>query len=281
MSKRPRVEADADPEHHTDVDADADAGADAGARDGDVHSAGAHTKSAGLIAAEALHGIVPKRARPTTIEARLPALHGVSAPLVDRRSTFVGYYAAVRSLDELRAASRYIRALAASQGADHVIRAWRYKSAAGAGWATDYDDDGEPHAGKRLLEWMKTALVEGLVVCTRVYGGVLLGPVRYSHIVGVCADAVKECNKRKKENTDRLRRLCDARARTIRSLRHAKGVDDGFTPPEEAELLKMGDVELQKLIDDADAEVKRLRGMSSQTTLTTATTDAPSEGAIT
>ena len=50
-------------------------------------------------------------------------------------------------------------------------------------WLQDYDDDGETAAGSRLLKLLTTVGAENvLVVVSRWFGGVLLGPSRFTHI---------------------------------------------------------------------------------------------------
>ena len=47
----------------------------------------------------------------------------------------------------------------------------------------DYDDDGESAAGGRLLKLLTLVGAEDVVVVvSRWYGGVLLGPARFTHI---------------------------------------------------------------------------------------------------
>ena len=53
------------------------------------------------------------------------------------------------------------------------------------------DDDGEKYAGKRLEKVLTEMDVEGVLVCARWYGGVLLGPVRFTHIENVAREAVR------------------------------------------------------------------------------------------
>ena len=55
----------------------------------------------------------------------------------------------------------------------------------------DCDDDGEDAAGGRVLKVMQMMGCEGvLVVVSRWYGGVKLGPARFGVIGGVAGEAV-------------------------------------------------------------------------------------------
>ncbi|OAA72260.1 impact family protein [Cordyceps fumosorosea ARSEF 2679] len=116
----------------------------------------------------------------------------VSEPVVDAKSTFVAHVAAVASPAQARL---YVAQLLAGdrriRDATHNISAWRIRGAEGA--ATGYqdcDDDGEDAAGGRLLRLMQLmGLWDAMVVVTRWYGGVKLGPRRFAIINGVARDA--------------------------------------------------------------------------------------------
>lgn len=62
--------------------------------------------------------------------------------------------------------------------------------ASGVTYTTSSDDDGEKYAGKRLEKVLNELNVQGTVVVARWYGGVLLGPVRFTHIENVARDAI-------------------------------------------------------------------------------------------
>ena len=55
-----------------------------------------------------------------------------------------------------------------------------------------HDDDGEQYAGKRLEKVLTEMNVEGAVVVARWYGGVLLGPVRFTHIENCARGAIEK-----------------------------------------------------------------------------------------
>ena len=58
----------------------------------------------------------------------------------------------------------------------------------------DYDDDGESAAGGRLLRLLTLVGAENvLVVVSRWYGGVLLGPARFTHINNAARQLLDEC----------------------------------------------------------------------------------------
>ena len=127
---------------------------------------------------------------PTTLS---PPPWTLSQPLTENKSTFLAHVAPVSSPAQAR---QYVRQLLASdrriRSAAHNITAWRIRGdeAAAAGNSyQDCDDDGETAAGGRLLHLMQVMEVWGaMVVVTRWYGGVKLGPRRFAVINTVARD---------------------------------------------------------------------------------------------
>ncbi|KAL4977104.1 pyridoxal phosphate-dependent transferase [Aspergillus desertorum] len=132
----------------------------------------------------------------------------MSEVITEKKSVFVGRAAHVTSLDQAKA---YLDYLLASDkkvaSATHNISAWRIKQQnktsansnpkeGGKGSSIemiiqDCDDDGETAAGGRLLHLMQLMDVwDAVVVVTRWYGGVLLGPDRFRIINAVGRDAL-------------------------------------------------------------------------------------------
>ncbi len=61
----------------------------------------------------------------------------------------------------------------------------------------DNDDDGEDGAGKRLAQLLEMRKEDGvLVMVSRWYGGVHLGPKRFAHITNVARDFLTECHEK-------------------------------------------------------------------------------------
>ena len=143
-----------------------------------------------------------------------------SEPITENKSTFVAHVARVTSP---RQARLYLSHLLASdkriRSATHNISAWRIrgdsnttssKDKGGAAVAyQDCDDDGETAAGSRLLHLMQVMeLWDAMVVVTRWYGGVKLGPRRFAVInaaardgfvrAGMVAEGGKDKDGRKK-----------------------------------------------------------------------------------
>lgn len=120
----------------------------------------------------------------------------LSLPLVESKSTFLARCAPVTSPTQ---AAAFIRHLLATdrrvRAATHNITAWRIRGSSGGGGGggvvyQDCDDDGETAAGGRLLHLMQVMGVwDVVVVVSRWYGGVKLGPRRFAMISAAARDA--------------------------------------------------------------------------------------------
>lgn len=112
-------------------------------------------------------------------------------PFLDRRSTFQAHLAAVRSPSEARAVLAQLLENRKIASATHNMWAYRIAGSTAANGANqslqqDCDDDGETHAGSRLLHLLQIAEARNvMVVVSRWYGGVQLGPDRFKHINNV------------------------------------------------------------------------------------------------
>lgn len=114
----------------------------------------------------------------------------LSQPVVDNKSTFLAHVAPVSSPEQARL---YVRQLLASdrriRSATHNMTAWRIRGPGGSVSYQDCDDDGEAAAGGRLLHLMQLMeLWDAMVVVTRWYGGVKLGPRRFAVINAAARD---------------------------------------------------------------------------------------------
>ncbi|PYH45765.1 PLP-dependent transferase [Aspergillus saccharolyticus JOP 1030-1] len=141
----------------------------------------------------------------------------LSDVITEKKSVFVGRAAQVSSLDQAKGFLDYLLATDKKvAGATHNISAWRIRerkvgggngksgsshaavttgddAAAGGDVSIvqDCDDDGETAAGGRLLHLMQLMDVwDVVVVVTRWYGGVLLGPDRFRIINAAGRDAL-------------------------------------------------------------------------------------------
>ncbi|KAK1826770.1 ribosomal protein S5 domain 2-type protein [Podospora conica] len=114
----------------------------------------------------------------------------LSLPLVESKSTFVARCCPVA--DPARAAACIRHLLATDRrvrAATHNITAWRIRGSEGVVYQ-DCDDDGETAAGGRLLHLMQVmGIWDVVVVVTRWYGGVKLGPKRFAMINAAARDA--------------------------------------------------------------------------------------------
>ena len=60
--------------------------------------------------------------------------------------------------------------------------------------AQDFDDDGESAAGGRLLHLLQVVGAQDVVVVvSRWYGGILLGPARFTHINNAARKLLDQC----------------------------------------------------------------------------------------
>ncbi|KAJ5908450.1 hypothetical protein N7495_001132 [Penicillium taxi] len=133
-----------------------------------------------------------------------PPVWIISDVSTEKKSVFVGRAVRVTSLVQAQAFLDHLIATDKKVSvASHNISAWRIKqkkegrtSESGNGDAAetqiqDYDDDGETAAGARLLHVMQLMDVWNvLVVVSRWYGGIHLGPARFRLINDVGRDAL-------------------------------------------------------------------------------------------
>jgi hypothetical protein len=142
---------------------------------GEEEAARARAAAAAARQAASFYAADPAAARGITIA------HG--APVVVQKSTFIAHVARVRSREDVESVLAELYQDGRIARATHNMRAYRFRDAASGATVADNDDDGEDAAGGRLavlLEVMKAEDV--LVVVTRWYGGVLLGPLRFKVI---------------------------------------------------------------------------------------------------
>lgn len=143
----------------------------------------------------------------------------VSDVVNEKKSIFVGRAAAVTSLDQAQAFLDHLLATEKKvAAATHNISAWRIREKRTSTTTTttttnnnesddtmivqDSDDDGETAAGGRLLHLMQLMDVwDVVVVVTRWYGGVQLGPDRFRIINAVGRDALIKGGFSHKETT--------------------------------------------------------------------------------
>ena len=114
----------------------------------------------------------------------------------EKKSVFLGRVAHVTSLEQAQAYLDYLLATEKKvAAATHNISAWRIREKRATTGeemvVQDSDDDGETAAGGRLLHLMQLMDVwDVVVVVTRWYGGIHLGPDRFRLINAVGRDAL-------------------------------------------------------------------------------------------
>ncbi|KAF2025508.1 UPF0029-domain-containing protein [Setomelanomma holmii] len=151
----------------------------------------------------------PNSAPPDSIADLGPEPPWIIVPAMsEKKSVFLARVAPVSSPAQAR---QYVAHLLATDKkaarATHNMTAWRIKGANDTSYQ-DCDDDGETAAGSRMLHLMQLMDVwDVMVVVTRWYGGVLLGPDRFRIINTAAREALllggftkegKEAEARKK-----------------------------------------------------------------------------------
>jgi hypothetical protein len=115
----------------------------------------------------------------------------VAPPLTEKKSVFLARVASVSSPAQAR---QYVAHLLATDKraakASHNMTAWRIRGPNDTSYQ-DCDDDGETAAGSRMLHLMQLMDVwDVMVVVTRHFGGVLLGPDRFRIINTAAREAL-------------------------------------------------------------------------------------------
>ncbi|KAK7042458.1 ribosomal protein S5 domain 2-type protein [Favolaschia claudopus] len=106
----------------------------------------------------------------------------VAEPITDRKSAFVGRACAIFDPSEVPIILAHLMSDRRIARAAHpIINAWRCQ--VGNVLHQDNDDDGETAAGGRLAHLLHILEVDNvLVIVTRYFGGIHLGPDRFKHI---------------------------------------------------------------------------------------------------
>ncbi|CAH2284962.1 IMPACT isoform X2 [Pelobates cultripes] len=116
-------------------------------------------------------------------------------PISDRRSTFQAHLAHVVSPLQVKAVLNKLYENKKIAAATHNIYAYRIHSKKTNTFIQDCEDDGETAAGKRLLHLMQILDARDvMVVVSRWYGGILLGPDRFKHINNCARNILVEHN---------------------------------------------------------------------------------------
>ncbi len=103
-------------------------------------------------------------------------------PIVDRKSTFQAHVACVTKEREVQLVMQKLRENRKIARASHNIMAYRIEGRQPGTFLQDNDDDGENEAGGRLMHLLQILDAKNvIVVVSRWYGGILLGPDRFKH----------------------------------------------------------------------------------------------------
>ncbi|KAI9669686.1 MAG: eIF2 kinase Gcn2p negative regulator [Alyxoria varia] len=115
----------------------------------------------------------------------------ISEVVTEKKSVFVARAAEVSSPDEAKRCVQYLKATDKKAAkATHNMTAWRIRGEKGE-FYRDCDDDGETAAGSRLLHLLELmGMWNTVVIVSRWYGGVHLGPDRFRIINSTARDAM-------------------------------------------------------------------------------------------
>jgi hypothetical protein len=112
-------------------------------------------------------------------------------PIVDRKSVFVGRARRISDPSQVPLVLNHLMSeRQISRAAHPIINAWRCQ--VGSVLHQDNDDDGETAAGSRLAHLLSILEINNvLVVVTRWFGGIHLGPDRFKHINHAARNALE------------------------------------------------------------------------------------------
>lgn len=115
-------------------------------------------------------------------------------PIIDRRSTFQAHLSPVDCLEQMKKAVNKLMENKKISEATHNIRAYRIQGDQPHTFIQDCDDDGETHAGSRLLHLLEILEAKNvLIVVSRWFGGTKLGADRFKHINNAARDLLDKC----------------------------------------------------------------------------------------
>ncbi|XP_046652817.1 protein IMPACT-A-like isoform X1 [Daphnia pulicaria] len=113
-------------------------------------------------------------------------------PFTERKSTFQGHAATVTNTSQVKLVLAKLYENRKIAQATHNIYAYRMYNEQTKMWIQDCDDDGETHAGGRLMHLLQILDVKNvIVVVSRWFGGILLGGDRFKLINNAARDALE------------------------------------------------------------------------------------------
>ena len=111
--------------------------------------------------------------------------------LTVKKSVFQGHVAIVRNVQDVKTFLCKLKEIRKVSQATHNIVAYRICSTTEGSYIQDCADDGEVHAGGRLLHLLQIMDAKNIaVVVSRWFGGILLGPDRFRLINNCARDAI-------------------------------------------------------------------------------------------
>ncbi|XP_058799465.1 protein IMPACT-like [Phymastichus coffea] len=115
--------------------------------------------------------------------------------IFDRKSSFQGHTAIVFSVDQVKLVLNKLKENKKILQATHNMYAYRIYNESTKYFLHDCDDDGEAQAGRRLMHLLEIMDVKNLiVVVSRWYGGIHLGPDRFRHINNAARQVLTAAN---------------------------------------------------------------------------------------
>jgi hypothetical protein len=187
--------------------ADAATAAEAAAAAAAARASSARQRPYGMSAAHAAQGAAAPDMYALCRAAGTGLVHG--EPITDRKSTFQAHLCRVSSREQVRAVLAALNTDRKIARATHNMVAYRILAeGSGAGGLAvqinDNDDDGESQAGSNMAHVMEMMGVNNvIVVVSRWYGGIQLGPDRFKHINN-CTRDVLEQNGFERSNKGKL-----------------------------------------------------------------------------
>lgn len=114
-------------------------------------------------------------------------------PISFKKSTFQGHVASVSTTDQVKNVLSYLMENKKIANATHNMYAYRIYREDTKSFSQDCDDDGETQAGGRLLHLLQIMDARNiLVVVSRWYGGVHLGPDRFRFINNAARQVIEK-----------------------------------------------------------------------------------------
>jgi len=114
-------------------------------------------------------------------------------PLTDRKSTFQAHVAQISHVQQVSLVLNELKKSKKIATATHNMYAYRIFQEESKSWQQDCDDDGETHAGGRLLHLLQILNCSNvIVIVTRWFGGIMLHTDRFKHINNVARQELEK-----------------------------------------------------------------------------------------